>query len=199
MNTQEVKSLTRAVTGHLTPLEVMTLHTYASKVLDGHCVEIGSFRGLSTIALAKGIIDKPNTFVYAIDPHKPYVDVSDTNKNFSQKYDYSDYVIFIQNLIAHNVLHKILPIVSPSYTVEFEDEIGLLFIDGDHSFKSVSEDFRMYEKQVVHGGFIIFHDSAWSGPRQVIKYIRDYLWGSYKFLEEVDALTIFIKRIPKYD
>lgn len=36
--------------------------------------------------------------------------------------------------------------------------IDFLFIDGDHSYQGVKQDFEMYKKLVRPGGFIAFHD-----------------------------------------
>lgn len=38
--------------------------------------------------------------------------------------------------------------------------VDILFIDGDHSFNGVIQDFKMYSEFVVDGGYIIFDDYA---------------------------------------
>lgn len=199
MNTQEIRKLSKDVRGHMTPLELMTLHTYATKVKRGHCVEIGSFQGLSTIALARGLTSGSNQFVYAIDPHEPYLDVSDTNAEFKQEFGYADMAAFLHNIVRYGVQDRVMPVAMPSFAVEFTLPIGLLFIDGRHDYESVFEDVASFESRIVHCGYLIFHDSLWSGPKRVIQYHKDYCWSTYKLVEEVDALTIFMKRIPKYD
>jgi len=39
-----------------------------------------------------------------------------------------------------------------------EQELDFLFIDGDHSYEGVKQDFEMYSPLVKSGGFIAFHD-----------------------------------------
>lgn len=39
-----------------------------------------------------------------------------------------------------------------------EDGIDLLFIDGDHTYEGVRQDFEMYRKLVNEGGIVAFHD-----------------------------------------
>lgn len=39
-----------------------------------------------------------------------------------------------------------------------EEKLGLLYIDGDHTYKGVKRDFELYSPLVKEGGFIIFHD-----------------------------------------
>ncbi len=38
------------------------------------------------------------------------------------------------------------------------DKLGLLFIDGDHSYEGVKRDYEMYREFVAPGGLIAFHD-----------------------------------------
>jgi predicted O-methyltransferase YrrM len=60
------------------------------------------------------------------------------------------------------------------------NKLDFLFIDGDHSYKGVREDFKMYAPLVRDGGLIAFHDitpcEASAGEKQ--KEV-------YKFWEEV--------------
>jgi cephalosporin hydroxylase len=42
--------------------------------------------------------------------------------------------------------------------IEYTDEIDILFIDGDHTYKGVKNDFELYSKLVKNGGYIIFDD-----------------------------------------
>ena len=60
-----------------------------------------------------------------------------------------------------------------------DSKLDFLFIDGDHSYEGVREDFRMYSPLVRSGGLIAFHDIAESGgSREVYKLWRE-LKGSY--------------------
>jgi hypothetical protein len=40
----------------------------------------------------------------------------------------------------------------------FINEIDILFIDGDHSYQGVINDFLLYEELVKKGGYIVFDD-----------------------------------------
>ncbi|MEM6530769.1 MAG: class I SAM-dependent methyltransferase, partial [Chloroflexota bacterium] len=46
--------------------------------------------------------------------------------------------------------------------------IDLLFVDGDHSYKGVSRDLRLYLPHLRPGGILIMHDSAYSPVRSAI-------------------------------
>ena len=41
---------------------------------------------------------------------------------------------------------------------ELTNEIDILFIDGDHSYQAVINDFTLYEGLVKSGGYIVFDD-----------------------------------------
>lgn len=56
-------------------------------------------------------------------------------------------------------------------------KVDFLFIDGDHSYKGVKEDFNMYKFLVKKGGFICFHDIV-SGPKENVG-------GVPKFWQEI--------------
>ena len=69
-----VKDLLRtfAAQGMTHPDECLLLMRLASQVRDGVIVEIGSYRGRSTIALAMGSCRGAATTVYAIEPHEEF-------------------------------------------------------------------------------------------------------------------------------
>jgi predicted O-methyltransferase YrrM len=63
--------------------------------------------------------------------------------------------------------------------------LDLLFIDGDHSYKGVKEDFSRYSLLVKKGGWIAFHDII---PDYQIRYgihLGGWTGGVPKFWNEV--------------
>jgi predicted O-methyltransferase YrrM len=55
-------------------------------------------------------------------------------------------------------------------------QLDFLFIDGDHSYEGVREDFMMYSPLVRDGGLIAFHDIADSGGSREVHR----LWSELK-------------------
>ena len=58
------------------------------------------------------------------------------------------------------------------YIKELMPEIDLLFIDGDHSYEGVKQDWEMYSPLVRAGGIVGFHDIAYGrnrNPESIIK------------------------------
>ena len=70
-------------------------------------------------------------------------------KSFARK----DQKIYLIREDSHNqeTLKKVKNILN-------DKKIDFLFIDGDHSYEGVREDYQMYSKLVKRGGIIAFHD-----------------------------------------
>lgn len=110
---------------------------------EGVIVEIGSFMGGSTILLAKASKIANKRKVYAIDPFDTYFPTS------------------LKNIKNAGVDDWIIPITKTSIKAakNWKKPISLLFIDGNHSYGYVKTDFLLWEKYLVKGGIIAFHDS----------------------------------------
>lgn len=120
----------------------------------GAVVEIGSWKGKSTIWLAKGCEAVLGAKVYSVDPHG-----DGSEKEFRQ------------NIRMAGVEPFLVPLVKPSMEAvkRWDQPIGLLWIDGDHSYGSVRSDFFSWEPHVVEGGIIALHDTySWEGVRRVV-------------------------------
>jgi predicted O-methyltransferase YrrM len=67
-------------------------------------------------------------------------------------------------------------------------KLDFLFIDGDHSYEGVKQDFEMYKGLVKEGGFLAFHDIC-PGPSPSIQVSK--LWqelkGQFNVSEFIDA------------
>ncbi|WP_239404649.1 class I SAM-dependent methyltransferase [Frankia sp. Cj3] len=63
------------------------------------------------------------------------------------------------------------------------EPIDLLFIDGDHTYEGVRQDYEMYSPLVRPGGVIAFHDV---GPHPAIPSV-----GVGRFWSEIRGTTIF--------
>ena len=61
--------------------------------------------------------------------------------------------------------------------------LDFLFIDGDHSYEGVREDFNMYSPLVRDGGLIAFHDIAESGGSREVHRLWEELKPRYDYEE----------------
>jgi predicted O-methyltransferase YrrM len=121
-------------------------------------VEVGSYCGRSTVVLGSvlqslGLVDAR---VYAIDPHDGRVGALD--QGIQQVAPSLDK--FQRNIGAAGLDGLVEPIRSHSFEVQWEKPISFLFIDGLHDYMNVARDFYHFEKWVVVGGYIAFHDYA---------------------------------------
>jgi predicted O-methyltransferase YrrM len=72
--------------------------------------------------------------------------------------------------------------------------LDLLFIDGDHTYEGVSQDYMMYSPLVRPGGMIVFHDivkSIWPGCQV------DQFWGELEQNPSLDPKAI-IGYVPSH-
>jgi predicted O-methyltransferase YrrM len=108
-------------------------------------VEIGCYAGGSACLM----LQRPNTRVISIDLGQPipketvYSNVKNLNK-FNNPYYY-----FEGDSQTYEMVSKLK---------ELTNEVDILFIDGDHSYQAVINDFMLYEGLVKSGGYIVFDD-----------------------------------------
>ena len=152
--------------GWLTPKEGRLLYGLAERCAGrGVIVEIGSWKGKSTIWLASGSRRGAGARVYAIDPHTAESD------NLATQSAVPTYDEFIANVRRAGVADLVVPLVTTSAEAArtFDGPVELLFIDGAHDYANVARDFELWFPRVVPGGTIAFHDTvAWEGPRRLV-------------------------------
>src|SRR5919108_1568201 len=151
----DVKPLIADIPGWLTDEEGEALYDLARSCRgDGVIVEIGSWKGKSTVCLGLGSQAGSSVPVYAIDPHADY--------------RFGD---FKTNVERAGIAELVRPIPSLSHAASdgFGEPIELLFVDGSHEYDLVLEDFERWVPKVVDGGWVAFHDTTWTaGPRKVV-------------------------------
>lgn len=179
-----------SVEGQISPSECLLLFDLASQVSSGCIVEIGSYRGKSTVALALGSLANSRVPIYAIEPHEPFEGV--LGGDFGPK----DRIKFFENILRTGV-GEIVHLVNLSSEVVskgWNKEISLLWIDGDHRYKAVKRDFVCWETFVVKGGLIAFHDSTNPnlGPSKVIAEALSN--GGFKQIRQVGE-TIVLRKL----
>ncbi len=123
----------------VTEREGKFLYTLAKKCKgSGVIVEIGSWKGRSTIYLAKGSKAGNSVRVYAIDPH---TGSSEHKEKFGEVWTFDE---FVKNIKSAGVDDIVTPIVKTSEEAakEFDRPVELIFIDGAHEYEFVKKRFR---------------------------------------------------------
>ncbi|MEW6306713.1 MAG: class I SAM-dependent methyltransferase [Verrucomicrobiota bacterium] len=176
MNLDRIKTQVDAVEGWLNDAEGRLLYRLARNASNaGVIVEIGSWKGKSTIWLGHGSHDGPNVNVHAIDPH---TGSPEHHQNSRLVWTFDQ---FQQNIKTAGVDDVIVPHVDFSTKVaqSFTKPVSLVFIDGQHDYESAKQDYESWYPKVVEGGVMAFHDTTgWDGPRKVVV---DHLFKSHHF------------------
>jgi hypothetical protein len=160
-------------------LEQELLTRLAGEVDEGCIVEVGSWRGMSTIALANGA----RVPVYAIEPHEEFTGV------LGGMFGPDDRRAFFENLLEAGVVEKVRLVNLSSEVVApgWELPVGLLWIDGDHRYEGVKRDFTSWEPHLR--GKVAFHDAIQEklGP---FRLIEELLADGYELVEHVQGTKV---------
>jgi len=174
------------VEGFLTDKEGKLLFEMSQNVKNGVIVEIGSWKGKSTICLALGSKYGYRRSVFAVDPHIGSPEHQDAFGGMVWTFD-----AFKKNIKNAGVEEIVKPILETSDNAvkSFNQDIGLLFVDGAHEYEDVKNDFINWFPKLSLEGIMAFHDTiGWEGPRKVVE---TYLYKSESFRDVhfVDSIT----------
>jgi predicted O-methyltransferase YrrM len=164
-----------AVEGQISADEVRLLFELARGVPPGRViVEIGTYRGRSAVALALGSLAGPQARVYAIDPHAPFVGV------FGGHFGPEDQAALYRNLTRAGVGHVVAVLCATSQAMARgwpERNVGLLWVDGDHSEAGVRGDYQAWRPHLAPGAVLAFHDADAPGVAALLADLdRDPAW-----------------------
>lgn len=165
-NKDVIPSFISEVKGFLDQDEGLRLFELASEACSlGPCLEIGSFCGKSTVYLGVACKMKGKT-LFSIDHHRgseeqqpgqPYFD-SDL---FDSKSGLIDSFPYFRAIIQKAGLDEVVvPMVTKSRVAakDWATPLGLVFIDGGHSYETVMTDYECWYPHLLRGGFLVFHD-----------------------------------------
>lgn len=167
MTSSDIADFVRPVEGWLFDGEARLLFELARTANpNGVIVEIGSWKGKSTICMAKGAGAGSKCQIVAIDPH------IGSEEHQSETQRVWTFQQFQANIEKAGVTGQITPLVkfSTDAAKDFSQPVSLLFIDGAHDYDSVKADFEAWYPKVISGGVIAFHDTTgWEGPRRFVR------------------------------
>jgi MMP 1-O-methyltransferase len=176
MDPQKLRKKMERIDGWLHHTEGDLLYRLAKNCTEkGVIVEIGSWKGKSTICLAFGSKEGKHIPVYAIDPH---TGSSEHRQMFGQVWTYDE---FIANIRKNKLDDIVKPIVNTSVKAAetFYEPVELLFVDGAHEYEEVKKDFELWFPKIVSGGIIAFHDATCNdGPQRIV---NEYVYNSNHF------------------
>lgn len=156
-------------------------------------IEIGVWHGVTTCRLRRAMA--PEGVLYAVDP-----------------YPIGRLGFSAQQVIAHREVAGIRRgdvrwlrmtgvEAARAYTAMNEGPVDFIFIDGDHSYKGLRDDWRSWSPLVREGGIIALHDSCSSTTHQIddagsVRFTREVIHHDPRFeiAEVVDTLTVLRRR-----
>lgn len=178
--------VTKTIPGYLLENEAKFLGVLAAITpATGAIVEIGSYRGRSTVMLAKVAAHYGFGPVVAIDPHNsPILIKPGAPKSTS----YDD---FLESLRIAKIEKHVEPHLAYSTDVSatWSRPVRLLWIDGDHSYTGAKADLDGFLPHVVANGVVALHDalSNFEGPIRI--FVEDMLrsdkFGSAGFVHSI--------------
>jgi len=76
--------------------------------------------------------------------------------------------------------------------VEFPDQIDFLYIDGDHDYAGVRQDYEVFSPLVRSGGIIGFHDIGGTGARDLWNEISPRYVRTEKFHINIGTGVLYV-------
>ena len=199
MNLDQIKKIKGFMPHH----EGIALLKWAKKFSKlGPILEIGTYCGKSSMYLSLGA-KKNNQYIFTIDHHFGSEE-HQINQEFFDKDVYDDVnkrvdtlPLLIENINKYKV-KNIVPIVAESKEVSshWSSNIGILFIDGGHSYESANNDYKYWEPKIIVGGCLIIHDiyeDPLKGGQAPYLIYQKALENGYKIYEREDTIICLIK------
>lgn len=168
------------LSGLLNPGIGEALYQLAGQVPEGQAiVEIGSFKGKSTAYLAQGSKDGNDVPVYAVDPW-------DLPGNVYGKHGFTAPEVreaFVSQLKSVRLWSRVTQVQAFSKdaaTTYDGPPIGLLFIDGDHTYNGVATDFAAWSQYLAPWDHVVAFDDYDTKPNPGVK----------RFVHEIPGYTV---------
>ncbi len=179
------------VDGWMTPGQASTLFDAARRCpAAGTIVEIGSFRGRSTVVLASAA--PIGAQIIAIDPHAGNDRGPQEIDGFEQEAS-DDHAVFLANLEQAGVAERVehLRMFSDAALDHVDGSIDVLYIDGAHRYAPALADIRAWGARVADGGTMLIHDSFSSiGVTGAI--VRQLVPGTrFRYVGRSRSMTIY--------
>lgn len=161
----------------------------------GRIVEIGSFRGKSTIVLATAAPELVE--VVAIDPHAG----NDRGPQEIDGYDAeaaTDHEVFEANLRAAGVRDRVRHVRAFSDRAhdQVDDPIDVVYVDGAHRYGPARADVRDWGVRVADGGTLLIHD-AFSSIGVTAAIARELVFGRrFRYVGRSRSLVEYRADLP---
>ncbi len=158
----------------------------------GIVIEIGSWKGRSTICFGSGSKDGQGATTYSIDPH------TGSSEHIRQFGKVDTYDEFLKNIKVTEVHKYIVPVrkTSEEASKNFDKKVDFILVDGAHEYVYVNKDYKLWFPKLKNGGIIAFHDCYQALGVHLLTALILVTSSKVKDPKLVDTLTI-IKKIER--
>jgi len=161
---------------------------------DRRCaIEVGVFEGATSAVLAEAM--PPEGTLYLVDPY-------DLGVRLEGLLGFS-FTWFVAQRSVRPWRQRVHFVRTTSFEAALSHPLDrpadLIFVDADHSYEAVRQDFLAWAPKLVTDGVMAFHDSRCcparpdlnpsTGPVRLMSEIRLGLFGSWEVTAEADSLT----------
>ena len=177
------------IDGWLTLEEADALYEAAAQVPEaGRIVEIGSFKGRSTYALALGAqFDAIAKMVYAVDP---FTGNPGEDSFFPTRYK-ADFLRNLDQFIKEGIVTPLT--MSSAGATMLGIRPSLVFVDGSHIFADVLFDMTAWWEKLLPGGRMAVHDSQGTHP-PVANALKTFLERNNLHVESVTGSISWLRK-----
>lgn len=162
----EAVSISKQLDGHLTDREVEFLAVLPFLETKGQILEIGTYKGKSTVVLANSAKATGHKIIYSCDP---LTLPSETDPECAE-------ISILPEILKNNLLQfgvenivKFEQTLSKELAKKWNLPIKILWIDGNHTHSGSLNDLKAFEKFLEPGSIVAFHDvlHKFEGPIKV--------------------------------
>jgi predicted O-methyltransferase YrrM len=173
------------IEGWLKPDAAELLFAAAASINSGCIVEVGSYRGRSTVALCAGSMAGSQVPVYAIDPHEHFVGIK------GSVFGPGDRRAFFRTMLTSKFasIVRLVNLSSEVVSPGWEKGVSMLFIDGDHRYEAVLSDFSNWRPHLTDHALVVFHDATGAGTALLIKDLVSE--GALTHIQTAGRLAMF--------
>lgn len=164
MGIEEIEK--REIKGFIAGEEALRLYELAREASRiGPCLEIGSYCGKTAAFIGTGCRETGGV-LFSIDHHRgseeqqPGEEYFDPELLDKETHLIDTFRFFRKTIDDLGLEETVIPIVARSEVVarEWKIPLGMLFIDGGHTFEAAMTDYTCWTPHILPGGFLAIHD-----------------------------------------
>lgn len=189
----ETNKISIKINGRVCHHRIRVLYALTEQFNLKNYIEIGVHNGSS---MAYVIQSNKNKICFGIDPFETLITTDKKMIHYRNNDTINEKKTFT-NIISNNIHNSKIKLIKKMSSNVTNNDLGqttfdLLFIDGDHHYNSVLNDYNKYFEYINKGGFIVFDDLHQEGPNKAYNYIlkNDNRVKEFGIYEKTEGILI---------